>query len=303
MIAAFLYLSIISTLAGLLAALVFLGAGSSFYFVPTRAFLSDLFIVRRGQALGLQQASGAAGSAIAGGVAVIALSYATWQASFFPVLFLMSVSAILLTLWSEEEYSISSVDLKTRKTAARVFRTPQIRAILLAYTSYMFCYQALVGFLPTFLQVEKSLTSTEANLAFSVFFIVAIVAGPGAGKLGDRVTHSWIASAALVVSTFGLGALLFTSSTVGITTAIIVLAVGSRSFPPVMQAYLMSVFSDDSKGGDFGAIKTVYTGIGSAGPAYIGIVAQQYDYSVAFLGLVPFLMIGTVTLLWMMVYG
>lgn len=49
-----------------------------------------------------------------------------------------------------------------------------------------------------------------------------------------------------------------------------------------MQAYLFDYLSDDTIGGDFGAIKTVYTGIGSFGPAFVGIVADKASYSVAF---------------------
>jgi len=54
----------------------------------------------------------------------------------------------------------------------------------------------------------------------------------------------------------------------------------------VMQSYLMDAFPDDSAGGDLGAMRTVYIGLGALGPTYVGTVATAADYRVAFWGLV-----------------
>ncbi|USZ69909.1 hypothetical protein NGM10_16010 (plasmid) [Halorussus salilacus] len=57
------------------------------------------------------------------------------------------------------------------------------------------------------------------------------------------------------------------------------------SFPPVMQTFLMGVFPDSSMGGDMGATRTVYLGVGAVGPAYVGYVAEVASYTAAFVGL------------------
>jgi MFS family permease len=126
----------------------------------------------------------------------------------------------------------------------------------------------------------------------SAFFVVAVVAGPGAGRLGDRIAHSTVATAALIASILGLTVMVVAPTIPSIAAGITAFAVGTRSFPPVMQAYLLSSFPDDSMGADFGALKTIYTGVGSLGPAYVGLVAQQFNYVVAFAGLVPFLVLA-----------
>lgn len=54
-----------------------------------------------------------------------------------------------------------------------------------------------------------------------------------------------------------------------------------------MQSYLLSAVDDDSIGADFGAFKSVYTGIGSLGTTYVGVVTDVANYEVAFWGFVP----------------
>lgn len=301
MVAGYLLLSAVTTFPVLLAGVTLVGVGGGLYFVPTRAFLSDLFVERRGQALGLQQASGAVGSAAAGGLVVVALTYATWQSAFLPVAALMAVSLVALARWSAERYVVSRVNLEVRGTAARVFRTSEIRWIVVAYSAYVFTWQAVVGFLPTFLQAQKDFSPALASLSFSSLFVVAVVAGPGAGRLGDRIAHSTVATGALAASVVGLAAVVLAPSLPGVVAGIVALALGTRSFPPVMQAYLLSLFPDESMGGDFGALKTVYTGVGSLGPAYVGLVAQRFDYAVAFGGLVPCLVLAGAIILWLAV--
>lgn len=77
-----------------------------------------------------------------------------------------------------------------------------------------------------------------------------------------------------------------------VMAGIVVLAVGFRSFPPVMQSYLLSAVDDDSTGADFGAFKSVYTGIGSLGTTYVGGMTDVADYEVAFWGFVPLTLLG-----------
>jgi MFS family permease len=68
--------------------------------------------------------------------------------------------------------------------------------------------------------------------------------------------------------------------------AVAVFAVGLLAFPPVMQSYLMDAFPDSSAGGDLGAMRTVYIGIGALGPTYVGATATLASYDLAFWGLV-----------------
>lgn len=62
-------------------------------------------------------------------------------------------------------------------------------------------------------------------------------------------------------------------------------ALGHGAFGPVMSAHLMDFFPDGNMGGDLGAVPTGYLGVASLGPAYVGIVADESNYAVAFVGL------------------
>ena len=79
-----------------IAAGALLGIGAGGYFCPTRALLSDFYSKKRGQAFGIQVASGRTGSAIAalfGGVALGGLAILGgpfWREAFFPVIFFLS---------------------------------------------------------------------------------------------------------------------------------------------------------------------------------------------------------------------
>ena len=62
------------------------------------------------------------------------------------------------------------------------------------------------------------------------------------------------------------------------------------AYRPVMQAYLMDSFPTDSMGGDLGAMRTVYIGLGALGPTYVGAVAELLDFRGAFAGIVASLL-------------
>lgn len=119
-----------------------------------------------------------------------------------------------------------------------------------------------------------------------------MIIGPLSGSLGDRLGRLRIAGSALVVSVLGISGMLLTTGTVPVFASVIFLAVGVRSYPPAMQAFAMERFPGDSLAGDFGALKTMYSGIGSLGPLYIGTVGEFANYNLAYVGLVAALVVG-----------
>jgi MFS family permease len=74
------------------------------------------------------------------------------------------------------------------------------------------------------------------------------------------------------------------------------MAAGLAAIWPVMNAYVMDLFPDANMGGDLGATRTVFMGIGSVGPLTVGVVADVMTFSTAFLGLVLCLLASTVIL-------
>jgi predicted MFS family arabinose efflux permease len=272
------------------AAVVGLGAG--LYPTPARGLVSDLFVARRGQAFGLHTASGDLGGVAAAGLATLVLAVATWRAAFLPVVVVVVVVAVALHRWNRESYVVDRVDLSVTDTAGRLLREPRLRWLLVSYSLYAFTWQSVVAFLPTYLRATKAFSPSLANTGFAALFVVGAVAKQTAGTVGDAVSRSLLAAAVLVVAAVTLAVLVVATSPTLVLVAVVLFALGLMAYPPVMQAYLMDSFPTDSMGGDLGAMRTVYIGLGALGPTVVGATADAYDFTLAFSGLVGCLLVS-----------
>jgi predicted MFS family arabinose efflux permease len=280
------------------AAVVGLGAG--LYPTPARALVSDLFVKRRGQAFGIHTASGDLGGAAAAGLAVVALAFAGWRSAFLPVIVVLAAVALALYVWGREAFTPPEADREgvvegladARATARRLWKNPRMRWLLLAYALFAFTWQSATGFLPTFLRASKGFPADLASGGFAALFVVGALVKPLSGSLGDRFARATVAAGALVVAAGALVGLLAASGTLAVGVAVVVFAAGLMAYPPVMQALLMDTFPDGSMGGDLGATRTVYLGLGSLGPSYVGFVAGRVSYAAAFAGLLGCLLVS-----------
>lgn len=290
MIAGFALLSRVPSYPVFLLSTALLGVGSAFFFVSERVLLSDLFVAKRGQAFGLNSAISRIGSILAAGLAVVVLSVGSWQLAFVPVVGLLLVIVGLFHVTSREPYGtralfrIGRPGGQVRETVGRVFGTSQIRWLVVAYTLVIFAWEGAITFLPTFLQVSKGFSPEFASGGFAALFAVGIVVQPLSGTLSDRLERRLVAGVATLVSLIGLAILVVAGSLAPIVAGILMYAAGVMAFTPVLQAYLMDVFPESNKGGDLGAFKTVYEGLSSLGPAYVGVVAGLAGYTLAFAG-------------------
>lgn len=274
------------------------GTGAGLYPTPARALVSDLYVERRGEAFGLHTASGDAGGALAAGLAVAALAVGVWQAAYLPVIVALGVVLLALHYFSDEPYTTPAIDGTTLKvalldvvqTGARLTANARMRWLLVAYMLYAFVWQSATGFLPTLLQETKGFSPAFAGGGFAALFVVGALVKPLAGSLGDRFARASVAVGALVVASLALASLLFADGPLFVALAVGAFAAGLMAYPPVMQAYLMDTFPDASMGGDLGATRTIYIGVGSLGPTYVGFVAERASYVVAFWGLLACLL-------------
>lgn len=291
LVVGFAVLSAVTTYAGLIGGFLFVGVGGGLYFAPSRALLADRFQGRRGEVFGIQSAAGSFGAAVAAGVTVVALAVGVWQTAFLPVLVVLAAVLVALVVWHHEAYNLGWTSLELRSTGRRIVALPRIRPLLVAYMLFSFSWQGFLGFLPTLLQAEKGFDQVLSSGAFAMVFVVAIVVGPLAGRLADRFSRVRVSVAGVTVAVVGFLLVILGSSPVPVVAGVLVVAVGLRSYPPVMQAHLMGLFPDDSMGGDFGGIKTVWTGFGSFAPMYVGFVAAGTSYTTAFSGFVLCLLV------------
>ncbi|MEF8830198.1 MAG: MFS transporter [Halobacteriales archaeon] len=273
------------------------GAGAGLYPTAARALLSDLFVAKRGRAFGFHTASGDVGGAAAAALSAVVLAVATWQAAYLPVVAVLAVVLALLHRYRPAPYRFRRVPLEVRATARRLLGNRRLAALLGAYVLFAFTWQGVVSFLPTFLQKAKAFPPGLAGGGFAALFVVGAVVKPVAGSLGDRAPKPAVAAGALALGLVSLSTVLVAEATAVVAVAVVGFAAGLMSFPPVMQAYLMDVFPDASMGGDLGGARTVYIGLGSLGPTYVGFVAGTAGYVPAFAGLGGLLLVTAVVVL------
>jgi predicted MFS family arabinose efflux permease len=285
MVPGYLALGVASSYPVFLLGAALVGTGAGLYTPAVAGLLSDLFVDRRGQVFGINSASISVGGVLASGLATLVLATATWNAAFPPVVGVLVGLVVLLHVWSDEEYDLDRPSLSLVATVRRLLARPDLRKTVVALVLLSIVWRGTTGFLPTFLQAEKPLGPELANGAYGGLFVVGMVASPVAGRIGDRWGHAVVAAGTAGVGLVGLVALLLANSPVVVVGAVLVFALGLTAFWPVMNTYVMDVAPDSNMAGDFGAIGTVYIGLGSVGPTYVGVVADQLSYTAAFAGL------------------
>jgi len=298
---ALLLLSVTSSVWLFVAAMVLFGVGKGLFAVPSRAQLSDLFVEKRGQALGLYAAGTDLGGILAavGGVvvtggggallALLGLDFARpslgWRDPFAPIAVLLTLVAVAYIGWNRDPYRLGRTDVELVSTVRRLSKTPAQRDAMLAFALFFFVVGAWVNFLPTYLTQAKGVSEPVAAGLFAVVFIVGIVVKPVAGFVSDRVPRRAVAAGGLLFGVGALAGVALGSSTSVVAAAIAVYAVGYKTVFPVADALLLDAAPDENVGGDLGAARAVFLGVGSLGPVYMGLLADIASFELAFVGL------------------
>ncbi|WP_435197299.1 MFS transporter [Natronomonas sp. EA1] len=270
-----------------------LGVGKGLYAIPSRARLSDLFVERRGRALGIYAAGTDVGGLASALVAVVIVG-ASWRTPFFPIAVALALVGVVYGVWNREPLwpasESGSDDSGTAvggvlATVRRLATTREQRLTLVAYSLFYFMVGGWINFLTTYLVAAKGFTQATAALGFSLVFAVGILTKPAAGALSDRFSRRSIAVGGLLLAAVALGGVVVATSKLAIGLAIAVLAVGYKTQFPLVDAMLLDAAPDRNAGGDLGAARAVFLGIGALGPAYVGVTATWFGYEVAFAGL------------------
>lgn len=271
--------------ASFLVGVVFLGCGLGLYDPAARALLSDLFVEKRGRAFGLHIVAGDVAGMMAAGLAVVVVAV-TWRLSFVPSILILTPVSAVLYLWGRERLEVGWIELDVRRTAMRLFATPQLRWALLAYSLIVFASMGITGFLAVFLIEVHGFSAAAASGTFALFYGVGLVVKPVAGWLSDQMPRLIVVGAAVSIGSVSLAGLIVAPTTLAVFASVTGYAAGQRAFPPPFQAYLMDMFPDTSMGGDLGAVRAIYMAIGSAGPVYVGYVAEQTTYVHAYASII-----------------
>jgi MFS family permease len=292
----FTMLALSSGYTQLVVSLAVVGIGTGLFIPAKYLVLTELFVERRGRAFGVNSAAAEIGGVLASVAAVLVLAVGAWRVTFLPVAGILLLGILAFSVWSDERVTLARTSLDVRGTARRLFGNRDLLVLLLTFSLFSFVWQGVTGFLPDFLHVHKEFSQTFASNAFAALFVVAAVVTPVVGSLGDRLGHARVGILTPLVGSVGLGVILLAGDRVGVLVGIAVLAAGIGSFWPLLYAHLMDALPDSDMGGDFGATRTVFMGLGSFGPAYVGVVVDAAGYVPAFVGFVGCLLVTTALL-------
>lgn len=293
----FLLLSATASLLVLVAATSVIGVGKGLYAIPSRALLSDRFEARRGRALGVFTAGTDVGGVVAAGLATVVLARFSWRAPFLPLAVGLLGLAVVVGVWNREATTWSRPSLDLRETLVRLTTNRRQRETLAAYALLFFMVNGFINFLPTYLTTAKGFTPAAASTGYALVFVVGMVVKPVAGTLSDRFGREAVSVVGLVLAAGSLLALLVVGS-VALTVGVVgLLAVGYKTQFPLADATLMDAAPDGNAGGDLGAARALFLGVGGLGPVFVGAVAEHAGYEAAYAGLAGCLVLSAVVLL------
>lgn len=269
------------------------GIGVGLYSTSAIAWLSDLFVEKRGQAMGVNNGSVYLAGILGALFANAALFVGAWRTAFLPIVLALVVLLPAVHLWNGEPYSIERPKFDNRGTAVRLFRLKRVRWMIIVAALFGMAWQGVITFLPTFLQAEKALTPAFANNLFALLFVIGIGSNLLAGRFADRFPVPLLISGVALLTAAGLAVVILTNIPAVLIAGIIVLGAGLAAIWPALQAYMMTTFPEESKGADFGAFSAVYGLIASLGPSIVGFMVGRWNFTVAFGTLVVCLLVSS----------
>lgn len=133
-------------------------------------------------------------------------------------------------------------------------------------------------------------------MGFATIFLIGLITSPIVGALGDRFGHQRVGIFSPLVGAIGLSILLAIPTRSGLVVGTVTFSLGLVTFWPVMIAELIDGLSDSTMGADYGATRAIFYAVGSLGPTYVGVIAEQYSYVLAYAGFVGCFFIAAIVL-------
>jgi len=181
-----------STFESLVAARVLAGVGGGILTGAAVSYLGDHFpYERRGVANGWVMSGYAVGQVLAIPLGTLLAQDTNFRTPVLVLAAVMAAASLLILGWlPQPEVRRAATRLgvvEALRDYGRLLRVPAARSVALVYASIFFGYQALVTFIPTWL--EDAFAASSHDIAWMFFFggVASIVAGPIAGRASDAV--------------------------------------------------------------------------------------------------------------------
>ncbi len=276
------------------------GIGSGLFGTPRDMLVSNTFPDADSTAFGLTFAAGSIGAAALPYIATTIAGRWGWRLAVVWMLPLMV--GVGLGLWWAVPTSTDSGEgsrLSARATVRRTLAALSNRAILFGsgvMILFIFTYQALLSFLPTYLVEVKGLGQGYAALLFGLLFVTGAIVNPVSGHYADNHGERTTVVVLIVLSTVTLVVLPFVDGVVALT--ILVPILGLRiAMGPMVSAFLVRALPTTVQGTGWGLLRTVFFGIGATGSTIIGLFADAGLFDLGFIVLAA--LTGITMLFWL----
>lgn len=282
----------------LFGATALVGAGLSLYPVARITVLSELYPDRIGRVLGLTMATGDVGQTLLPPIAGVLAAAVAWQAGLgFVIPLLLAIAAVIGLILPAQASSEGAADKHSVSNAGHVLkelRDPTLVVMTVILFLYIGVLQTFSAFYPTYLIDVKGLPPTVASGLFGLFFAVGVVAKPLSGLAYDRVGIRRSLPLVLGGSVVGFAILPAINGfwPLVAVTALISTMLGSGA---ITQSYLSDTIPEEMEGTGLGAIRSVASMMGAAGPVLFGALADRGYFDEGYLVLAA--LVGVVTLL------
>lgn len=278
--------------AGFLVGAAAFGMGSGLYGPARGMALSKGFPDHSGAAFGLILATGSLGSAVIPLVAGVVVNVVGWRSLVVTLIPCFGAIAVLAwivlpepidALASTPERGESSLP-SIRDTVRGIPRAIRDRDILLAVlgmTFYLFAFQGLTAFLPTYLVTHESIDQGVAAGVFAVLFIGGGLAQLVAGSLADHYGAAPVLVGVAVVGVVTLLAVPVVDSLVVWTVLSFLLGV-RMGIAPVANSYVIASLPDETQEASWGLLRSCFFLVSATGSVFVGVMADGDLFDEAF---------------------
>lgn len=264
--------------------LVALGASTGLFYPPASVLVTRLY-EEHGGAIGVLAAAGTFAGLVYPSVGGIAAEHVGWR----PVLALTALftgGVVIATIGVVPRVPPVNDGSTLRSTInvtaywGLLTRPPLLYTTLVAVT-FIFTFQGLSSFYPTFLVEYHGIDRSIAGAMLGGVLGVSSVAQPIAGRLSDTASRDSALVVSILLLVTGFAVLLGVHSITGALVGSFVLGTG-LSFPGPLQARFMDLLAESERGYGFGLVRTVYMFCGASGSVVVGTLADMSGWVPAY---------------------
>ena len=262
-----------------------LGLGTGLYGTTRVTILSDVYPDNRTTAVSFSQAAGNVGNALLPVLSGVVAVWFGWRAGFgylLPLFFVVIAGiAVYVPARTSAEPEDGTGFAYIRELAVAVTNRATIAAALVLFF-LMYFYQAVTGFLPSYLIEVKGFSQAGASVLYGSFFVSAIVFQFFSGVTADRIGEL---RAITVFCLFGLVSVLslpFVDSQPLVVPLVLGCAAVLGAIPPA-HTYAVGLLPEKIQGSGYGLIRTGYIGLAAVSLPIVGFVADAGHFEYVFL--------------------